>query len=261
MKKLIPVILIVTIVLTLFSGCKKSEEVKQCENLIKEIGEVTLDSLEAIEKAEKAYGMLTGEDKGKVKNFDDLTEARKIYNEIKAFSDSINEFNLLTDRIFRDYAVNAESINTAFGKLKESLDNVSVKAKPQCEAMFAGAEEKFNAYTKKCEEAVPSAAAYVKAFFASPEAKNKTITIEKIGCVAQLDDDTIYYIFALSYTENGVTKNVYSTARFAGTPSTNSILAHSDSFFAAKPLSDSLNGLENFNIAFDTEKVLTAVSD
>ncbi len=258
MKKFVPVLLIFTLILTLFSGCKKSEAAKQCEDLIKQIGEVTIDSLEAIEKAEKAYGMLSGEDKGDVKNFDDLTDARKTYNEIKAFSDSVKEFTDLIDRVFRDYTVNARNIADSYEKLTAALAQAPEKSKTQYDALFAPAKDKFDAYVKKCEDIIPSAAVYVKSF--KEINKDKDITVEKIGCVAQLDGDTLYYIFALIYKENGETKNVYSTARFTGTPSHESMLKYKDSFYSDKPLSDNLNAIENGNVELDTAKVLEAAS-
>lgn len=58
-------------------GCGKSEYVKNAEALIDAIGEVTVDSEEAIAAAEKAYDALTEEDKAKVENADLLAPARE----------------------------------------------------------------------------------------------------------------------------------------------------------------------------------------
>ena len=257
MKKIIPLLLILTVLLTAFSGCKKSEEVKQCEELISQLGDITLDSLEAIEKAEKAYGMLSGEDKGDVKNFNKLTEARKEYNGLKSFSDAVNEFTTLIDRVFRDYSVTADAVCTAFDELNAKLEQAPKKSADKYNSLYTPAKEKFDAYELSCQNVIPSAAVYVKCFL---EEKGTDVTIDKVGCVAQLDGDTLYYIFALSYQENGEAKNVYATARFTDTPSKESILKYKDSFYADKPLSGNLNALENANVRLDTAAVLEEAS-
>ncbi len=257
MKKIIPLLLILTVLLTAFSGCKKSEEVKQCEELISQLGDITLDSLEAIEKAEKAYGMLSGEDKGDVKNFDKLTEARKEYNALKEFSDAANEFTTLIDRVFKDYSVTADVIYTAFEELSGKLEQAPKKSKDKYQALYDTAKEKFDAYELSCDKVLPSAALYVKCFM---EEAGSDIVIDKVGCVAQLDGDTLYYIFALTYQKDGTAENVYATARFTDTPSKDSILKYKDSFYSAAPLSDNLNALENANVRLDTAAVLEEAS-
>lgn len=60
-----------------FSGCGKSEYVKNAEALIDAIGEVTADSEDAVIAAEKAFDALTDEDKAKVSNADKLAPARE----------------------------------------------------------------------------------------------------------------------------------------------------------------------------------------
>lgn len=60
---------------TLFFG--KSEAVKNVEQEINAIGNVTLDSEEMISTAEKAYDALTEEEKLKVQNYSTLLEARQ----------------------------------------------------------------------------------------------------------------------------------------------------------------------------------------
>lgn len=58
------------------AACGKSEYVKNAEALIAAIGEVSVESEEAIEAAEKAYDALTDEDKAKVENAPALPLAR-----------------------------------------------------------------------------------------------------------------------------------------------------------------------------------------
>ncbi len=60
----------------------KSEEVKNVEELIEDIGKVSLDSGDAIAEAEEAYDELSKDDKKKVENYDDLEDARADYNEL-----------------------------------------------------------------------------------------------------------------------------------------------------------------------------------
>ena len=55
---------------------------------INKIGEVTLDSIRAIEKAEGEYAELTAEQQALVSNYDVLTAARAKYDELKAAEDN-----------------------------------------------------------------------------------------------------------------------------------------------------------------------------
>lgn len=73
MKKLLALLLVLTLMLTL-TGCK-NKAVKNAEELISAIGEVTLDSGEAITAARTAYDALTEKEVAKVENYALLTEA------------------------------------------------------------------------------------------------------------------------------------------------------------------------------------------
>ena len=74
MKK--AVIFIVSIVLCVsLCACGKSEAVKSAEDAISAIGEVSVDSGDAIANAEKLYGILTDAEKEKVENRLTLVEA------------------------------------------------------------------------------------------------------------------------------------------------------------------------------------------
>jgi hypothetical protein len=55
---------------------------------INKIGEVTLNSIRAIEKAEEEYAELTAEQQALVSNYDVLTAARAKYDELKAAEDN-----------------------------------------------------------------------------------------------------------------------------------------------------------------------------
>ena len=64
-------------------ACGKSEATKSAEEAITSIGTVTLDSLEAIENAEKLYDILTDSEKEKVENRLILVEARETYEKLQ----------------------------------------------------------------------------------------------------------------------------------------------------------------------------------
>lgn len=62
MKKVISMIVVVAVCLQL-CACGKSEAIRKCENLIHAIGDVTVDSGDAIETAQMAYRSLTEKEK------------------------------------------------------------------------------------------------------------------------------------------------------------------------------------------------------
>ena len=81
MKKALAFILVLSMVVAL-CGCGSSA-VKDAEAAINEIGEVTIDSREAIERAEKLYNLLTDTEKGKIKNRLTLVEAREEFDKLQ----------------------------------------------------------------------------------------------------------------------------------------------------------------------------------
>lgn len=81
MKKITALILTFVMCSSL-CACGKSPELVNVEKLIERIGTVTLESEEAILKAEKAYEELYAQDQDKVKNINKLIEAREEYNNL-----------------------------------------------------------------------------------------------------------------------------------------------------------------------------------
>lgn len=81
MKKIIALALVVVLCLSL-SACGKSEAVKNVEAMIDALGEITIESIDAIRAAEDAYAVLMPEEQKKVKNYDTLTAARDRYYEL-----------------------------------------------------------------------------------------------------------------------------------------------------------------------------------
>lgn len=63
---------------------RKSEAVKSAEDAISAIGEVSVDSGDAIANAEKLYGILTDTEKEKVENRLTLVEAREQFEKSEA---------------------------------------------------------------------------------------------------------------------------------------------------------------------------------
>ena len=82
MKRIISLVLVAVICLSL-CACGKSESVKAAEKAIAAIGEVTVDSGDAIANAEKLYGILTDSEKAEVKNRLTLVEAQEAFSQIQ----------------------------------------------------------------------------------------------------------------------------------------------------------------------------------
>jgi len=86
MKKIIAVVLVVALCLSL-SACGKSEAVKNVEAMIDALGEITLESLDAIHSAENAYKALSEEEQKEIENYEILVEARNSYYELVLMGD------------------------------------------------------------------------------------------------------------------------------------------------------------------------------
>lgn len=76
MKNIIAIILVVCICIGI-SGCGKSEASTACEKLVQAIGEVTLESEQAIIAAEEAYNALSEEQKGEISDCKQAIEAAR----------------------------------------------------------------------------------------------------------------------------------------------------------------------------------------
>lgn len=79
MKRLLSLLLAVSMCLCL-CACGKTAATKAAESAIANIGEVSLDSYEAITQAQKLYDLLTDNEKAKVKNREALVDALDAYN-------------------------------------------------------------------------------------------------------------------------------------------------------------------------------------
>lgn len=121
MKKIVVFVLVVVFCLSL-SACGKSEAVKNVETTIDALGEITIESHDAICFAEEVYNSLSAEEQTKVENYKTLTEARDSYYELVLVGDwcvyYINQTNLydipnLYNRI--NLSLNPDMSATDFG--------------------------------------------------------------------------------------------------------------------------------------------------
>lgn len=99
MKRIICLLLVLSMCVSL-GGCGKSKAAKEAENAIAAIGEVTLDSGEAIKNAEKLYNILTDAEKADVKNRLTLVEAKEAFTELQSqiiYGNAMDAFNHLKE--------------------------------------------------------------------------------------------------------------------------------------------------------------------
>ena len=82
-KRSIIIVIAVILSLTLLAGCGKSKAVKAAEEAIKAIGEISIDSGDAIASAEKLYNILTDSEKASVSNRLELVEAREAFDNLQ----------------------------------------------------------------------------------------------------------------------------------------------------------------------------------
>ena len=82
MKRVISLILVFVICISL-SACGKSKPIKAAEEAIDAIGEVTVNSGEAIANAEKLYNILTDAEKSKVDNRLVLVDAQEAFEKLQ----------------------------------------------------------------------------------------------------------------------------------------------------------------------------------
>lgn len=258
MRKIIGFLLVLVLVCTSFSACTKSEEVKTCEAKIEAIGEVTSDKLSLIEDAEKAYENLSQEDKEDVKNYSVLTSAREEINDISDFNEKAASLTEKLQKTVTEYGIDAKGITDEYNALLERYESASEAKKAQFTAFTALKAEKEN-YDNVATFAAASAVSYVKGFFEIN--KDKDITITDIGCIAQQSDGNVYSLFALKYKEGTEEKEVYANARFAGTPSTESMISYKDNFYADSPASEDTDAFNMGNIIIDIDTVLNSVSE
>ncbi len=123
MKRILAIILVLVLSLSL-SGCNKSETLVAAEEAVKNIGQVTLESGEAIAAAEAAISALTKEDKEDFQLEDEFEAAKAEYEQLVAESEAAEVEKLIAD-IGEVSIDNTEKVDAAQSK----YDSLSDKAK------------------------------------------------------------------------------------------------------------------------------------
>ena len=232
----------------LFAGCGKSESVKTAEKLIDEIGDVSLDSADAIQNAKEAFAKLSNEEKEKVGNYKKLTKADETYNGIKAVSDDIAAVVKASVSSFSDDSF----------KVSENLAKIN-DIKERYNGLKKYQQESIKDFDKLDAAAAKKAAVqYVKAFLQTEKGKNAAVTA--VYCIKQIRNETDeYHFMALTYKgADGSEHDVYSCARFTPEVSVDAIKSHEDTFFADKPASESGNAKTKGNVTLNAEEIVAA---
>lgn len=128
MKRTLCLILALVMLLAL-SGCQ-SKEAKAADALISAIGEVTLESEDAIREAEKAVALLTEDDKASLEKYVDLTVARETYDA------------LVKEAELSEEAAKAEEAIRAIGTVTADSDTVVSQARAVYDGISAEARER-----------------------------------------------------------------------------------------------------------------------
>lgn len=163
MKKIIALLLAVMMCITL-CACGKSQAVKDVESVIKAIGEVTLESGEAIEKAERMYEYLTENEREQVENKGRLVEARYTYDKIyvdTVYSTAKEAYELLKEAA-RLYYFNSTNLYRAGNFGKDT--NMMVTDSDFCEK-FVDVIDKYYNYPKYTEDEVREALSLTKKLY------------------------------------------------------------------------------------------------
>lgn len=100
---------------------EKSEEIKasnakDTDNLINEIGTVTIDSGKSITKAEKSYAKLSDDEKKLVKGYDSLLSARKEYDSLVSEKEEAESISSEIDKIGDVTIEKKEQIQSVSGR-------------------------------------------------------------------------------------------------------------------------------------------------
>ncbi len=189
MKKTIVLLLTLALLFSL-SGCK-SKEAKQTDAYITAIGEVTLESENAIILAEASYEALSAEDKETVEGIDTLRTARQSYDDLAA-ADKVD--GLIAALGEADYSL-AASLKEA----REAYNALSEGAK----ALLTG-EEKLLQTEKKMDELL----CLVGAWLIKPDITDmmNEAVFDAFGGeeIASLGEDAKFLIpFLFSFDEEG----------------------------------------------------------
>ena len=121
MKKAISMLLALVLCLSL-SACGKSKSVKNAEDLIDAIGEITSESGDTIAAAESAYNALTDDEKSKVENYAQLEDCKVEYA-AKIVEDMIDAIGEITVESCDAIAAAESAYNALTDNEKSRVDN------------------------------------------------------------------------------------------------------------------------------------------
>lgn len=140
MKKIAILFLSIAMVLTM-AACGKSAEVKNAEELIGAIGEVTLQSGNAIDAAEKAVDAVDEKDLKKLEGVEKLQEARAQFEALKLSNsfDQIGEVTLQSESKLKSLR---SQYNSAAEDVKKAVTNLAVLEKAEADYRALVAQEK-----------------------------------------------------------------------------------------------------------------------
>ena len=262
MKKILSVFLICLMSVSLLAGCgKRTDAVKAVESQIKAIGEVSLDSADAIDAAQKAYNALSEDEKKAVHNHKKLAEAAEELKALQTKFGSYDEMNDAIDKILDAAGSSFTANGTDFSGLIEQGEAILEQ--------YKDLDKEGQSYVKVTDElseaieslkgsvdrSTESAAEYVKAF--NTVYADEKYEVTAVYCLKQVRDDTEYHIFALTYKDAaGQETTLYANARCSANTKASVIVDNADAFFAAKAVSDDYNAKENGNVTLDLAAVL-----
>ena len=132
MKKVIALVLVFAMC-SLLCACGKSKAAAECENLIKAIGEVSTDSGDAIEAAEKAYNALSSEEK------DSISESASILNTVS------EQYAALLEEVQKKYVF--ELSKEAYNEITHAYSIIQKFGADLYEAWHLGATQPVNVQT------------------------------------------------------------------------------------------------------------------
>lgn len=257
MKKIALSVIAVALCAVLLTACGKTDATKEVEALIKNISSnVTLDDEWAVDEALEAYEKLSDEEKGKVKNYKKLEDAKAEIDKLNSLNDYISQMVDSADTTFSKDDFDVSGLIGQYDEMVSLYEGLEDNQKAQIEGFdkLEGAIAQLKDYDTAAQEA---AAAYVKGFMEVYKGKGYTVTA--VGCIKQIREDKEYHFFSLTYKDSaGKEHNAYSTARFVGANVVNTIIARPDIFFAAEPASEETDCLKYGNVTIDVEAAIAA---
>lgn len=263
MKKILLAAVICLLAALTLTACggKKTEATKAVEAMIGDMGEITIDSADALGKIQEAYNALSAEEKERVKNYDKFEKALETLKAEKQRFASYDEMNAKIAEIVNAAGSTFSKDGTDYSKLIESGNAIleqygkmsgEEKSHIQMPDDFKSALETLGGYVSGTEAI---ATEYVKAFYTVY--KDQKYEVTNIYCIKQIRNETQFHVFALTYKDAaGAEHTLYANARCSADTKAAAIAENADAFFAEKSVSDDFNAVTNGNVEINVENVL-----